>query len=221
MRAMHKLHLQRFMPELGELDAYKDINSLLQLGVAYHHGGMLPVLREYVELCFQQKLVKLVFATETLAVGVNMPARTVVFSQLDKPNDGDLPGHRPLRPDEFWQMAGRAGRRGWMSLATSSTHRRSASAGCARCEPARAPRDANRTDAPARSRSSSSTTRLCCAIGARLRRGGAHATLRADGNRRERDALSAELAAPTRRRAAPVRAAAAPRWRRRRRGSPR
>jgi len=56
--------------------------------------------------------VKLVFATETLAVGVNMPARTVVFSQLDKPNDGDTPGHRPLRPDEFWQMAGRAGRRG-------------------------------------------------------------------------------------------------------------
>ena len=58
------------------------------------------------------RLVKLVFATETLAVGVNMPARTVVFSQLDKPNDGDTPGHRPLRPDEFWQMAGRAGRRG-------------------------------------------------------------------------------------------------------------
>ena len=63
-------------------------------------------------MCFQQKLVRLVFATETLAVGVNMPARTVVFSQLDKPNDGDLPGHRALRPDEFWQMAGRAGRRG-------------------------------------------------------------------------------------------------------------
>jgi superfamily II RNA helicase len=52
-----------------------------------------------------------VFATETLAVGVNMPARTVVFTQLDKPNDlGE--GHRWLRPDEFWQMAGRAGRRG-------------------------------------------------------------------------------------------------------------
>ena len=58
----------------------------------------------------------LVFATETLAVGVNMPARSVVFSQLDKPNDGDLPGHRPLRPDEFWQMAGRAGRRGMDEL---------------------------------------------------------------------------------------------------------
>ena len=85
--------------------------ALLQRGVAYHHSGMLPVLREFVELCFQQKLVKLVFATETLAVGVNMPARTVVFTQLDKPNDGGKGGHRSLRPDEFWQMAGRAGRR--------------------------------------------------------------------------------------------------------------
>lgn len=47
--------------------------ELLNRGVAYHHSGMLPILREFVELCFQQKLVKLVFATETLAVGVNMP----------------------------------------------------------------------------------------------------------------------------------------------------
>ena len=75
------------------------------------------VCAEYVELCFQQKLVRLVFATETLAVGVNMPARTVVFTQLDKPNDGPgKTGHRSLRPDEFWQMAGRAGRRGMDDL---------------------------------------------------------------------------------------------------------
>ena len=143
------------MPELGQLEAYIDIMSLLEKGVAYHHGGMLPVLREFVELCFQQKLVrpsptpqlawslavlrnvrasyspmqihpsgaspfwwqvKLVFATETLAVGVNMPARSVVFSALDKPNDGDMPGHRLLKPAEFWQMAGRAGRRGMDDL---------------------------------------------------------------------------------------------------------
>ncbi|KOO53705.1 superfamily ii RNA helicase [Chrysochromulina tobinii] len=101
-----------YMPELGELEAYTDVMYLLERGVAYHHGGMLPILREFVELCFQQRLVKLVFATETLAVGVNMPARTVVFTQLDKPNDTGKPGHRNLRPDEFWQMAGRAGRRG-------------------------------------------------------------------------------------------------------------
>ena len=72
LQAMHRKHLQCYMPELGELDAYKDVMALLDKGMAYHHSGMLPVLREYVELCFQQKLVKLVFATETLAVGVNM-----------------------------------------------------------------------------------------------------------------------------------------------------
>ena len=116
LHAMHRQHLQRYMPELGELEAYRDIMALLERGVAYHHSGMLPVLREFVELCFQERLVKIVFATETLAVGVNMPARTVVFAQLDKPNDGDLPGHRKLRPDEFWQMAGRAGRRGMDEL---------------------------------------------------------------------------------------------------------
>jgi len=89
------------------------ISRLLARGVAYHHSGMLPILREYVELCFQQRLVKLVFATETLAVGVNMPARCVAFTQLDKPDDtGAKEGHRWLRVDEFWQMAGRAGRRG-------------------------------------------------------------------------------------------------------------
>ena len=79
---LHREHLQRFMPELGELEAYQDINSLLMRGMAYHHAGMLPILREYVELCFQERLVRVVFATETLAVGVNMPARTVVFSQV-------------------------------------------------------------------------------------------------------------------------------------------
>ena len=71
-----------------------DLEGLLERGVAYHHSGMLPILREFVELCFQQKLVRLVFATETLAVGVNMPARSVAFSQLDKPDDT---GARPRR----------------------------------------------------------------------------------------------------------------------------
>ena len=51
---MHRKYLQRYMPELGELEAYRDINFLLERGVAYHHSGMLPILREFVELCFQQ-----------------------------------------------------------------------------------------------------------------------------------------------------------------------
>jgi hypothetical protein len=92
-------------------------------GIAYHHAGMLPILREYVELCFQARLIKVVFATETLAVGVNMPARTVVFTQLDKPDNVAGQGHRWCRPDEFWQMAGRAGRRGMDTQAASLSPR--------------------------------------------------------------------------------------------------
>ena len=55
---MHRKHLERFMPELGELEAYTDINNLLKRGIAYHHAGMLPILREYVELCFQVHVVR-------------------------------------------------------------------------------------------------------------------------------------------------------------------
>jgi len=111
INAMHRKHLQRFSKELKNLEAYEELDKLLRRGIAYHHAGMLPILREYVELLFQARLIKVVFATETLAVGVNMPARTVVFTQLDKP-DNQAGGHRWCRTDEFWQMAGRAGRRG-------------------------------------------------------------------------------------------------------------
>jgi len=111
INAMHRKHLQRFSKELKNLEAYEELDKLLRRGIAYHHAGMLPILREYVELLFQARLIKVVFATETLAVGVNMPARTVVFTQLDKPKNMAV-GHRWCRPDEFWQMAGRAGRRG-------------------------------------------------------------------------------------------------------------
>ena len=90
---MHRKHLQRFSKELKNLEAYEELDKLLRRGIAYHHAGMLPILREYVELLFQARLIKVVFATETLAVGVNMPARTVVFTQLDKP-DNQGGGHR-------------------------------------------------------------------------------------------------------------------------------
>mmetsp|Transcript_15985 Transcript_15985/g.43269 ORF Transcript_15985/g.43269 Transcript_15985/m.43269 type:complete len:835 (-) Transcript_15985:152-2656(-) len=109
--AMHRKHLKRFAKELEQLEEYHQIIELLKRGVAYHHAGMLPILREYVEMCFQEKLIRVVFATETLAVGVNMPARTVVFTQLDKFVDKSR-DYRFFRCDEFWQMAGRAGRRG-------------------------------------------------------------------------------------------------------------
>ena len=78
-------------------------------GVAAHHAGVLPAWKELIEELFQQALVKVVFATETLAAGINMPARTTVISSLSKRTER---GHRPLMGSEFLQMAGRAGRRG-------------------------------------------------------------------------------------------------------------
>ena len=81
----------------------------LKRGIASHHAGMLPAWKELVEELFQQGLIKVVFATETLAAGINMPARTTVISSLSKRTEE---GHRLLFSSEFLQMSGRAGRRG-------------------------------------------------------------------------------------------------------------
>ncbi len=81
----------------------------LYRGIAAHHAGILPAWKGLVEELFQQGLIKVVFATETLAAGINMPARTTVISSLSKRTDR---GHRLLNGSEFLQMAGRAGRRG-------------------------------------------------------------------------------------------------------------
>ena len=83
--------------------------TLLSKGIAFHHAGMMPVLRELVELLDEKGYVKLLFATETFAVGVNMPTKTVLFSKLQKRS---TEGNRHLLPHEYTQMAGRAGRRG-------------------------------------------------------------------------------------------------------------
>jgi ATP-dependent RNA helicase HelY len=81
----------------------------LERGVAAHHAGLLPAFKEVVENLFQRKLVKVVFATETLALGINMPARTVVLEKLEKFN-GEA--RVPITPGEYTQLTGRAGRRG-------------------------------------------------------------------------------------------------------------
>jgi ATP-dependent RNA helicase HelY len=81
----------------------------LQRGIAAHHAGMLPTFKEVVEELFSSGLVRVVFATETLALGINMPARTVVIEKLDKWN-GET--HAELTPGEYTQLTGRAGRRG-------------------------------------------------------------------------------------------------------------
>jgi ATP-dependent RNA helicase HelY len=88
---------------------YGEWLSGLQRGVAAHHAGLLPTFKEVVEELFEAGLVRAVYATETLALGVNMPARTVVIERLDKWN-GET--HVPLTPGEYTQLTGRAGRRG-------------------------------------------------------------------------------------------------------------
>ena len=85
------------------------LRRLLEKGAAYHHAGLLPTLKEVVERIFTTGLLKLLFATETFAVGVNMPARTVVFNSIYK-YDGKRMG--PIKTREHHQMSGRAGRRG-------------------------------------------------------------------------------------------------------------
>jgi ATP-dependent RNA helicase HelY len=88
---------------------YGDWLASLEAGVAAHHAGMVPPFKEAVEACFTEGLVRVVFATETLALGVNMPARTVVIEKLTK-FTGE--GHEFLTPAQYTQLTGRAGRRG-------------------------------------------------------------------------------------------------------------
>ena len=92
---------------------YSTFLGQLEAGVAAHHAGMVPPFKEVVEACFVEGLVKVVFATETLAVGINMPAKTVVIEKLTK-FTGDH--HAFLTPGEYTQLTGRAGRRGMDDL---------------------------------------------------------------------------------------------------------
>ena len=100
--------LDAFLAENPEVARPSQTEPLIR-GVASHHAGVLPAWKGFVEELFQQGLIKVVFATETLAAGINMPARTTIISSLSKRTDR---GHRLLNPSEFLQMAGRAGRRG-------------------------------------------------------------------------------------------------------------
>lgn len=99
----------RLKKEDRELPQILKIRDLLSRGIAVHHGGLLPIVKECIEILFSKSLIKVLFATETFAMGLNLPTRTVVFCELRK-HDGR--GFRNLFPGEFTQMAGRAGRRG-------------------------------------------------------------------------------------------------------------
>ncbi len=95
--------------EYLELPEYNELVGFLEKGVAIHHSGMIPVLREIVELMISKKYVKFLFATESFAIGLDCPIKTAVFLSLTK-FDGNM--ERYLQAHEYTQMAGRAGRRG-------------------------------------------------------------------------------------------------------------
>lgn len=107
-----KKRIKKIVDEYLEENPYlcknKHIEYILN-GVASHHAGLLPGWKVLVEKLFQEGLIKVVFATETLAAGINMPARSTVISSISKRTDS---GHRTLTASEFLQMSGRAGRRG-------------------------------------------------------------------------------------------------------------
>ncbi len=100
--------LDEFLARHGAVVPKEHVAPLRQ-GIAAHHAGVLPLWKTLIEELFQQGLIKVVFATETLAAGINMPARTTVLSSLSKRTDS---GHRLLTASEFLQISGRAGRRG-------------------------------------------------------------------------------------------------------------
>jgi antiviral helicase SKI2 len=91
------------------LPQFIKVRQLIQKGVAFHHSGLIPILKEIIEIIFKKGLIKILFATETFAVGVNMPTRSVVFTNLSKTTNT---GRRFLNTAEYKQMSGRAGRRG-------------------------------------------------------------------------------------------------------------
>ncbi|KAF8649211.1 hypothetical protein AX16_005938 [Volvariella volvacea WC 439] len=92
-----------------QLPQISNLLPLLRRGIGIHHGGLLPILKEVIEILFQEGLIKVLFATETFSIGLNMPAKTVVFANVQKFDGSEF---RNLSSGEYIQMSGRAGRRG-------------------------------------------------------------------------------------------------------------
>lgn len=101
--------ISRLSPEDRDVPQIARHREILKRGIGVHHAGLLPIIKEITEVLFQKGLVRILFATETFAMGVNMPARTVVFTAIKK---HDSQAFRLLESGEYIQMAGRAGRRG-------------------------------------------------------------------------------------------------------------
>lgn len=96
-------------PEINKLDSAKILRQILPYGIAFHHAGLLPIFKEIVEELFEKGLIKVLYTTETFAVGINMPAKSVCFEALRK---FDGISFRLMNSKEYFQIAGRAGRRG-------------------------------------------------------------------------------------------------------------
>ncbi|KAF9524948.1 antiviral helicase [Crepidotus variabilis] len=92
-----------------QLPQISNLLPLLRRGIGIHHGGLLPILKEVIEILFQEGLIKVLFATETFSIGLNMPAKTVVFTSTRKFDGREF---RNISSGEYIQMSGRAGRRG-------------------------------------------------------------------------------------------------------------
>jgi superfamily II RNA helicase len=102
-------HLKDAPSDVNKLKSTQVLKETITQGIAFHHAGILPILKEAIEDLFSQGLIKVLYVTETFAVGINMPAKTVCFSSLRK---FDGRNFRYLNSKEYFQMAGRAGRRG-------------------------------------------------------------------------------------------------------------
>ena len=109
IREVYDCAIQSLLPEDRSLAAVTKILPVLERGIGIHHSGLLPIVKEIVEILFGEGLLKVLFATETFAMGLNMPARCVVFTAFKK---FDGIEERVIAPGEYTQMSGRAGRRG-------------------------------------------------------------------------------------------------------------
>ncbi|MBT4540183.1 DEAD/DEAH box helicase [Candidatus Woesearchaeota archaeon] len=101
--------LKNSPPEINHLTSTRALKETLPYGIGFHHAGLLPIIKELVEELFSEGLIKVLYTTETFAVGINMPAKTVCFEALRK---FDGISFRYLNSKEYFQIAGRAGRRG-------------------------------------------------------------------------------------------------------------
>ena len=111
-----KLALSRLNRDDRDLPQITKVLGLLQRGIGIHHGGMLPILKEIVEILLSEGFIKILFCTSTFAMGINVPARSCAFVSLDKYNGKEM---AKLTPTEYVQMSGRAGRRGLDTVGTS------------------------------------------------------------------------------------------------------